>query len=121
MTAQEVAPGVARPPRRSDYESIVRGLRPLVGEDELTLRSSLLLMRDQAMGRKNSACEPAWMILDVIERIASDNAMNHRVDVETLGELRRICLNCACAASSLDTLFAPPLPLDEGEANARHG
>ena len=121
MTVQEIVPGVARPPRRSDYEQIVRGLRPHVGEEELTLRSSLLLMRDMAMGRKNSACEPAWMILDVIERIATENGMNHRVDVETLRELRRICLSCACAASSLDTLFAPPLPLDQGGADARHG
>ena len=110
MTVHELVPGVARPPQRSDYEPIVKGLRPFVGQEELILRSSLLLMRDQAMGRKNSACEPAWLILDVIERIATDNAMNHRVDVETLRELRRVCLNCACAASSLDTLFRPLEP-----------
>lgn len=108
--------GVARGPVKEDYFAIVRGLRPLIGEEELMLRSSLLLMRDQAMGRKNSACEPAWAVLDVIERIASDNAMYHKVDVETLRELRRIALNLACAASSLDTLFAPRLPLDQGEA-----
>ena len=121
MTVQEVVPGVARPPKREDYEPIVKGLLPFVGEEELMLRSSLLLMRDQAMGRKNSACEPAWAILDVIERIASDNAMYHKIDLETLRELRRVSLNLACAAASLDTIFAPRLPLNEGEADARHG
>ena len=113
-----------RPPTRSDYEPIVKAqmLAHKLGGEELTLRSSLLLMRDMAIGRKNSACEPAWMLLDVIERLASDNGMNPRVDVDTLREIRRVCLNCACSASSLDTLFAPPLlPLDEGEANVRHG
>lgn len=111
--------GISRPPRKEDYFDIVRGLRPFVQGEELELRASLLLMRDQAMGRKNSACEPAWMLLDVIERVASENAMNHKVDIETLRELRRLCLNCACAASSFDALFHPRLPLAEGEANGR--
>jgi hypothetical protein len=107
---------------RSDYEAIVKGLRPFVGEEELTLRSSLLLMRDRAMATKNSACEPAWMLLDLVERQASDNAMNHRVSIEDLRELRRLCLNCVCAASSFDTLYQPRLPgFDEGEANGRGG
>jgi hypothetical protein len=110
--------GVSRPPRREDYEPIVRGLRPMVGDEELTLRSSLLLMRDRAMSTKNAACAPAWMLLDVVERIGSENAMNHRVPVDDLREMRRICLNIACAASSLDALFHPRLPLDKGEAGA---
>ena len=117
----EAAASTLRPPRRADYVSIVRGLKPLCHGEELDLRCSLLLMRDQAMGRKNVACEPAWLILDVIERIATDNALHHKVKLDDLRELRRIALNLACAASSLDTLFAPPLPLDEGEADARHG
>lgn len=116
MSAQTPLPeGVSRPARREDYLPIVKALRPFIGEDELELRASLLLMRDQAMGRKNSACEPAWMLLDVIERTASENAMNHRVDVETLRELRRLCLNCACTASSFDTVFSPRLPLEEAK------
>jgi hypothetical protein len=44
--------------------------------------------------------------------------MNSRVPVEDLRELRRLCLNCVCAASSFDTLFQPRLSLGEGEANA---
>jgi hypothetical protein len=114
----EVVPGISRPPRREDYIPIVKGLRPFIGDEELTLRSSLLLMRDRAMATKNNACEPAWMLLDVVERVAAENAMNSRVPVEDLRELRRLCLNCVCAASSFDTLFQPRLPLGEGEANA---
>lgn len=115
----EIVRGVSRAPTRSDYEPIVRGMRPFIQGEELELRASLLLMRDQSLGRKNSACAPAWMLLDVIESVANENAMNCKVDVETLRELRRICLNCACAASSFDALFNPRLPLDEGEENGR--
>lgn len=116
----EIVSGVSRPPRRSDYEPIVRGLRPLVGEEELTLRSSLLLMRDRAMATKQAACAPAWALLDVVERVASESALSHQIGVEELRELRRLCLNCVASASSFDTLFQPRLPgIDYGEANGR--
>jgi hypothetical protein len=115
----EIVAGVSRVPRREDYEPIVKGLRPFIEGEELMLRSSLLLMRDRAMATKNGACEPAWMLLDIVERVANENAMNHKIDVETLRELRRISLNCVCAASSFDALFQPRLPLEDGEANAR--
>lgn len=115
----EIVPGVARPPRRSDYEPIVRGLRPFIDDEELMLRSSLLLMRDRAMATKNGASEYAYALLDVVERVGSDHAMNHRVDVDSLREMRRICLNIVCAASSFDAMYQPRLPLDEGEANGR--
>lgn len=115
----ELAPGVFRSPRREDYEPIVRGLRPLCDGEELMLRTSLLLMRDRAMATKNHACEPAWIILDVVERTASDNAMNSRVGLEDLRELRRLCVSCVMAANGFDMMFQPRLPLEEGEAHAR--
>lgn len=119
MGVHELVPGVARPPRRSDYEPIVKGLRPFIKEEELTLRSSLLLMRDRAIATKQNASEYAWSLLDVVERVASAHAMNHRIDIDSLREMRRICLNIVCAASSFDGIFQPSLPLDEGEANGR--
>jgi hypothetical protein len=115
----EIIAGVSRPPRRSDYEPIVKGMRPFIEGEELELRSSLLLMRDRAMATKASASEYAWSLLDVVERVGSDHAMNHRVDVESLREMRRICLNIVCAASSFDAMYQPRLPLDDGEANGR--
>jgi hypothetical protein len=114
----EIVPGVSRAPKREDYIAVVKGLRPFCDGEELVLRSSLLLMRDRAMATKPTASEYAWPLLDVIERAASDHAMNHRVDVDTLRELRRICLNVACAASSFDGMFRQRLPLDDGEADA---
>lgn len=116
----EIVEGVSRPPTRADYEPIVRGLRPFVGEEELMLRSSLLLFRDRAMATKNSACEPAWLLLDVVERQASQNAMNHRVSIEDLREIRRLCANIVAAASGFDMLYQPRLPgLEQGEAHGR--
>lgn len=109
-----------RPPRREDYEPIVRGLRPFCEGEELMLRSSLLLMRDRAMATKNNACAPSWALLDVVERVASEWAMNHKLHVEELREVRRLCVMCVANASSFDTLFQPGLPgIDEGEANGR--
>lgn len=115
----EIVPGVYRVPRREDYEGVVRGLRPLCTGEELMLRSSLLLMRDRAMATKPMACESSWALLDVVEREASDAALNHRVKLDDLRELRRLCVMCVTTASSFDTLYQPRLPLEEGEANAR--
>jgi hypothetical protein len=113
----ELAPGISRPPRREDYEPIIRGLRPLVHGEELMLRSSLLLMRDRSMATKQSACAPAWALLDVVERVASESALNHKLQIDELREIRRLCLNCVASASSFDALFHPRLPgLDDGEA-----
>lgn len=116
MTVQEIIPGIARPPRREDYEPIVRGLRPLCDGEELMLRTSLLLMRDRAMATKPMACESAWALLDIVEREASEAAMNHRIRLDDLREIRRLCVMCVCTASSFDTLYQPRLPLEEGEA-----
>lgn len=112
----ELVPGISRPPRREDYEPIVRGLRPLCEGEELMLRTSLLLMRDRAMATKLRASEYAWPLLDVVERVGADHAMNHRVDVESLREMRRICLNIVCAASSFDGMFRLRPSPDEPEA-----
>lgn len=108
-----------RVPRTEDYFPIVRGLRPFVKEEELELRSSLLLMRDRAMATKPRACEAAWILLDLVERQASDVAMNHRVNIDDLREIRRLCIRCVTAASGFDAIYQPRLPLDEGEADAR--
>lgn len=116
----DIVPGVARPTRREDYESIVKGLRPLCAGEELTLRSSLLLMRDRSMATKQYACSPSWALLDVVERVASESALNHALEIEQLRELRRLCLNVVASASSFDTLFQPRLPgLDDGEEDGR--
>jgi hypothetical protein len=84
------------------------------------LRSSLLLMRDRAMATKNTACAASWALLDVVERVASAEAMNHKLHIEELRELRRLCVMCVANASSFDTLYQPRLPgIDDGESDGR--
>jgi hypothetical protein len=113
----EIVPGISRPPVRADYEPIVRGLRPLCEGVELMLRSSLLLMRDRAIATKNTACESSWELLNIVEREANASALNHRCDIESLREIRRLCIMCVCNASGFDALYQPRLPgTDEGEA-----
>lgn len=118
MSVQELVPGVSRPPRREDYEPIVRGLRPLCGGEELMLRTSLLLMRDRAIATKPIACESSWALLDIVEREASIAALHHAIDVASLSEFRRLCINCVMTASGFDALYQAALPLNTGEATA---
>jgi hypothetical protein len=108
-----------RPPRREDYVPIVKGLRPLCDGEELMLRTSLLLMRDKAMATKPIACEASWALLDVVERAANEAALNHRIKLDDLRELRRLCVMCVCNASGFDALYQPRLPgIDTGEAQS---
>lgn len=107
--------GVSRPANRSDYIPIIQGLRPFVEGEELELRCSLMLMRDRAIATKLIAKDPAWTLLDVVQREASEHAMNWRLGIEDLREIRRLCVMCVCNASSFDTFYRAS---DEGEANA---
>jgi hypothetical protein len=116
----DAAPLTVRSPQRSDYEPIVRGLKPLCDGEELVLRSSLLMMRDRALATKPIACEPSWALLDVVEKEASQAALNYRVSLEDLREFRRLCVELVARARSFDTLYQPRLPgMSEGEADAR--
>jgi hypothetical protein len=112
--------GTHRAPQRSDYEPIVRGLHPFCEGEELTLRTSLLLMRDTAMATKAAACEPAWILLDLIEREASGSALNHKLKVDELKIIRELCVQCAVAAHGFDKLYVPLFPgFDEGGQGGR--
>lgn len=111
--------GIARPPRREDYEPIVRGLKPLCDGEELMLRTSLLLMRDRAIATKATACEASYVLLELVERETSIAALHHSIDIPSLTEFRRLCIQCVLAASSFDTLYQADLPLTKGEAHGR--
>lgn len=116
----ETVPGVTRLPRRDDYTPIVKAHLPChrFADGELVIRTSLLLMRDQAMATKRYASEPSWKLLDVVERCASDAALNRRVSLDDLREFRRLCSACVTTARDFDVLYQP-IASDEGEANAR--
>lgn len=103
-------------PKRSDYEPMVRAFLPTAEGEELQHRASLLLMRDRAMATKPIACEEAWALLDLVERVASREAFRP-MSTADLTEVRRLLLTCVAAASSFDSLYAPQLPI--GEQNGR--
>lgn len=108
-----------RPPRREDYDPIVKGLRPFCDGEELELRTSLLLMRDRAIATKPIACASSWALLDIVEKEAAEVAFRS-IPIDDLREFRRLCVRCVSTASGFDVLYQPHLPgLEEGEANAR--
>lgn len=118
MTAQPET--TIRPPRREDYEPIVKAHMPcrVFEGEELMLRSSLLLMRDRAMATKQVASESGWALLDIVEREASVAALHRDIDIPSLREFRRLCLACVMAASGFDLIYQASLPSQKGEANA---
>lgn len=103
---------IPRALNRSDYLPIIRALRPRLGDEELNFRASLMLISARASAAKETACEPAWAVLNVVQVQASDAATNFRIPLDDLKEIRRICLNCVASAASFDTLYRPR----EGEA-----
>lgn len=104
-----------RPPRRADYEPIVRGLLPMCSGEELQLRAGLLLMRDRAMATKPISCAASWALLDVVEKEASEVALRS-IPLDDLREFRRLCVMCVMTASGFDMLYQPKLPgLEDGE------
>lgn len=114
----EIVKGVSR----TDYEAVVKSLRPHVGDEELKLRSSLLLARDVAMATKAYACESAWKLLDVIERETSAVALDHHFKPDDLRKVHELVKHCAIAAQGFDKLYQPMFPgISDGEANAKRG
>lgn len=109
-----------RPPRREDYEPIVRGMIPFCDGDELRLRTGLLLLRDRAMATKAGAVnsgmsQSAWALLDIVEREASESAFQ-AMPIEVLSEFRELCVKCVVIAQAFDRIYQPKLPgMDEGE------
>lgn len=108
-----------RPPRREDYDPIVKGMIPFCDGEELLLRTSLLLMRDRALATKSSASTSAWALLDVVEREASEVAFR-TIPIADLREFRRLCIRCVAAASGFDALYHFNPATDQiGGADAR--
>ena len=95
--------GAYRPPRRDDYEAIVRAMVPHCEGEVLILRSSLLFLRDRAVATKPIASESGWALLDIIEREASQVAFRS-IPLDDLREIRRLCVRCVMTASGFDML-----------------
>ena len=116
-----------RPPRRQDYEPIVKGMIPFCEGDELAIRAGLLMMRDRAMATKAGALNTngsgmsasSWALLEIVEREASELAFQ-AMPIEDLQQFRGLIIQCVTLAQSFDRLYQPSLPgFVEGEADAR--
>jgi len=108
-----------RPPRRSDYEPIVKGMIPFCDGEELRLRAGLLLLRDRAMATKaggvtTGMTASAWALLDIVERECSEAAFQG-MPLEALREFRELCVKCVMIASAFDRIYHPAQPAP-GEA-----
>lgn len=114
--------GMARPPRRQDYEDIVRAqfFSRRLSDEEMELRSSLLLMRDQAISTKARASFAAFALLDLVAQVAGEEALNRLIPTDELRQVRRFCVMTVLAARGFDQIYQPHLPgIEQGEANAR--
>lgn len=100
--------------RRDDYIPMVRAFMPTCEGEELEARSALLLMRDMAMSTKRVASEYGWSILDIVQNLAAEHALR-AMKLEDLKEIRRQATRLVGCASGLDVIFAPKLPLPEGD------
>jgi hypothetical protein len=115
MSATDVIAGM-RPPKRSDYAPVVKGLIPLCEGEELQMRCSILLVRDKSLASMRRCSEESHGVLAEVHRLASQYAFE-AIPTEELRELRyRLVMLTACA-SGLE-MFAYRLACPDGGANA---
>jgi hypothetical protein len=94
----ELPAGISRVPQRSDYEGIVKGLRPLCDGEELMLRCSIMVVRDKAASSMRRCSEQAHGVLSEVHRLASQYALES-MPTDELKELRyRLVMLTACAS-----------------------
>lgn len=89
---------------RDKYVPIVRHHMPHCEGEELSLRCSLLLMRDQAASRLDKCSEEAWPTLSEVNRLATLYAYR-RIPLGELRDLRRRLIQLTMCASGLE-MFA---------------
>lgn len=91
---------------RHRYRPTVEAFLPGCAGEELELRCSLLLLRDNATVIKGSIAGEAWPLLDHVERLASEYALSS-MKLDSLRQLRRAVVMITAQANTLDALFAP--------------
>lgn len=109
------APTTTRPSRER-YIPIVKHHCPGSEGRELSLRCSILQMRDQASSNARHCSDEAYVVLTEVSRIATQYAFC-AMPVEELADLRHRLLQLTIAASGLNQ-FAHRLAYPNGEADA---
>jgi hypothetical protein len=104
-------------PARDRYTGIVKHHLPGCKGEELELRCSILLMRDQAGSSLRQCSEDAAGALSEVQRLATVYAYAS-IPVEELKELRYRLLQLTQTASGLE-MFAYRIAYPDGGANGR--
>jgi hypothetical protein len=89
-------------PSRDRYIPIVKHHCPLAEGDELAMRCSILMLRDQASSRLRICSEDAYGTLHEIERLATIYAYQS-MPLEHLRDLRYRLIQLTTCASGLQT------------------
>ena len=113
----------ARPinPQRAAYEPAVRNLLPGCEGDELLLRSSMMLLRDQAANRMKHCSDEAYGVLQQVQRLGSDHALTS-MPVDALASVRRAMVRLSAQASDLEAIFGTwSYDLEQGKAAGGRG
>lgn len=93
--------GPARGGARSYYHPIVRRYFPTADDQEVELRSSLMVMRDGSLSRLRSCSRISRPFWECLEQLASDYAFA-AVPLPQLSSVRLAIIRVAAAASSLE-------------------
>lgn len=102
-------------PARDRYVPTVKGFVPLCEGEELKLRCSILLIRDQAAAGSRHCSWEAAPTLEHVERLGAHYAFA-KMPISRLKDLRNQMLRLATSASGLD-LFAYLLEHPEAARN----
>lgn len=112
------APANILPKRAALYEPQVRAFMPGVEGEELSLRCSILLARDQATRGMTRCSDEAAGVLAEVERLARDVAFN-RLPLDILRDVRAQLVRLLSCATGLETIAYRIAHPGEGGVDAR--
>lgn len=112
------APANIAPKRVAMYKPQVRAFMPGVVGEELDLRASILMTRDQATRGLTRCSDEAAGILAEVERLARDVAFS-RMPLDILRDVRAQLIRLLSCATGLETIAYRIAHPDEGGVDAR--
>jgi hypothetical protein len=112
----------ARPinPQRAAYEPAVRHFLPGCEGDELLLRSSMMLLRDQATSRMRHCSDEAYGVLQQVQRLGQEQALAS-MPHDVLAQLRGVMLRLTAQAAALETVFGAGEQISIGKVAGGRG
>lgn len=112
------APANILPKRVAIYEPQVRAFLPGVEGEDLRLRCSILLARDQATRGMTRCSDEARGILAEVQRLSQDAAYA-RLPIDILRDVRAQLVRLLSCATAIETIAYRIAHPDEGGVDAR--